>query len=164
VLAVARRAEHVTVELGGNDVCGLAGGPAGRTPVPPFRRQLDAGLSRLTAGLPGARIFLGSLDDLTAEWQVLHQARVRGFALPCGLGPGSPPSLLTAVKSRIRALNTVLAAACARYPACRYDGGAVFRMRWRVANLSRYDYGHLSLAGERELAAVTWAATYPFGR
>jgi hypothetical protein len=52
----------------------------------------------------------------------------------------------------------VLETVCARHPKCRYDGGAVFRIRWSRADVSTLDYYHPSVAGQRKIAAAVWAS------
>jgi hypothetical protein len=43
------------------------------------------------------------------------------------------------------------------------DRNAVFRMPVAYRDLAT-DYVHLSVAGQRRIAEVTWRATFPFGR
>jgi hypothetical protein len=52
----------------------------------------------------------------------------------------------------------VLETVCARHPKCRYDGGAVFRIRWSRADVSILDYYHPSVAGQRKIADAVWAS------
>ena len=156
--AIAKNVDYVTIALGENDVC--AGTP------PAFRAEFKSGMDKLTNGLPNANIFVASIDDLTRQWQALHSDRkIRSAVyLDCGLGPASTPNQLHALRNRIVTLNTQLSTVCHHYPHCRYDSGAVFRIAWREKDFSRFDYGHLSIAGQHLLAATTWKATFPFSR
>jgi len=155
--AIAKKVDYVTIALGENDACSSS--PAG------FRAEFKAGMDKLTKGLPHAKIFVASIDDLTRQWQALHADRkIRPYVnLDCGLGPTTTKKQLHALRIQIAALNTQLSSVCAHYARCRYDGGAVFRIPWKEQDFSPLDYGHLSIAGQRTLAAATWKATFPFG-
>jgi lysophospholipase L1-like esterase len=156
--AIAKKADYVTIALGENDICSSS--PAY------FRARFKAGMDKLTKGLPTANIFVASIDDLTHQWQALHaDPKTRASVnLDCGLGPTTTEKYLHTVQSQIIALNQQLQTVCARYPHCRYDGGAVFRIAWKEKDFSPLDLGHLSIAGQHLLAATTWRATFPFGR
>jgi lysophospholipase L1-like esterase len=157
--AIAKRVDYVTIALGENDVCG-GGSPTA------FRAEFKSGMDKLTNGLPNADIFVASIDDLTRQWRALHAdpATRSTVYLDCGLGPATTPNQLHALRSRIITLDRQLSNVCHHYPHCRYDNGAVFRIAWREKDFSRLDYGHLSIAGQRLLAATTWKATFPFGK
>ena len=79
------------------------------------------------------------------------------------IGPKASATRLVAYRRRIGAFNTTLADVCARYPNCRFDGGAAFRIQWKLGDITPHSHGHLSVAGQRKLAAVTWVATFAFG-
>jgi len=49
---------------------------------------------------------------------------------------------------------------CTRFRNCRFDGGAVYREPFTMADISPVDYFHPSLEGQAKLAATTWAAGY----
>lgn len=68
------------------------------------------------------------------------------------------------MRTRIASLNAQLAAVCATYSLRRFDRGAVFDIPWKERDSSSKDHQHLSVAGQRTLAAATWRATFPFGR
>jgi lysophospholipase L1-like esterase len=154
--AIAKKVDYVTIALGENDICSR--------PPAYFQAQFKAGMDKLTKGLPKAEIFVASIDDITRQWQALHaDPKIRSsLNLDCGLGPTTTTKDLHTVRNQIIALNTQLSTVCARYPHCRYDNGAVFRIAWREKDFSRLDHGHLSIAGQHLLAATTWKATYPF--
>jgi lysophospholipase L1-like esterase len=156
--AIAKKVDYVTIALGENDICS--------SPPAYFHDQFKTGMDKLTKGLPNAHIFVASIDDLTRQWQALHADRkIRSSVnLDCGLGPTTTKKQLQALRSQIIALNKQLSTVCARYPRCRYDGGAVFRIAWEEKDFSPLDYGHLSIAGQHLLAATTWRATFPFGK
>ena len=66
------------------------------------------------------------------------------------------------VRQRNIAFNTELAEVCAMYVHCRFDKGAVYEDPFTPEDVSRRDYFHPSLEGQRGLADGTWAATFDF--
>ena len=64
------------------------------------------------------------------------------------------------VRTRNIAFNAVLAKECAAYPRCRFDGNAVFNFQFSRSHVSKLDYFHPNLAGQAEVARVTWAHTW----
>jgi hypothetical protein len=69
---------------------------------------------------------------------------------------------LAAVEARARALNAVEAEVCSTVPYCLYDGGTYYRLPLHARYFSPADYQHLSLAGERALAAAEWKVALKF--
>jgi lysophospholipase L1-like esterase len=163
----ARRAgaAYVTIEIGENDLC------AG-TPIPTFRTELERGLSVLTSGVQARKlppkILLLSIENLAAHWRVVHadpatrRAFAAGYTLDCGLGDKATRAQLDQVEARARALNTVEAEVCSTVPYCLYDGGTYFRLPLRASYFSPADYQHLSVAGQRALAAAEWKVALKF--
>lgn len=156
-LAIATRADYVTIALGENNLCD------GTTPAA-FRADFTTGMNKLTRGLPTASIFVASISDLTDQWRALHaNPKIAPTVfLDCGLGPGATATQLAAVRSRIVILNRQLVEGCAKYAHCRYDGGAVFRIAWTANDFASRDLGHLTIHGQHKLAAATWNSTYHF--
>jgi hypothetical protein len=66
------------------------------------------------------------------------------------------------VRDRVMAFNQQLLEVCRLYIHCRYDNNAVFDFPFTPEHVSKRDYFHLSLEGQRELAAITWSATFDF--
>ncbi|PWU22411.1 MAG: hypothetical protein C5B48_10080 [Candidatus Rokuibacteriota bacterium] len=156
--AIAYRPDYITIALGENDVCG---------PASPrlFGTEFNAGMSKLVHGLPHASIFVASIEDLTHQWRVLDaDPKLRPtLSLDCGLSAGLVTKrMLRQLRKRIRSLNRELAVVCGKYRQCRYDGAAVFNIAWKEDDFSPLDRGHLSIEGQRMLAATTWTATYQF--
>jgi lysophospholipase L1-like esterase len=160
-----KKVEYVTVLIGANDACRRK--LAEMTPVTTFRRQVDAALATLKKGLPRARVLVASIPDLYRLWQIGHTNRnaVRAWSV------GICPSLLAdptstdeadadrrkAVRDRIDDYDRALAAACRAYGRhCRYDGGAVHRVRFDLSLVNHLDYFHPSVAGQNKLASVTY--------
>ena len=167
-----QRVEYVTVLMGANDAC--ASGEAGMTPVEEFRAQFEAAMAALSAGSPSARIFVASIPDVYRLWLILKDdpaARATwGLLRICQSLLARPASTEPAddarrrrVRQRVVAYNEQLAAVCARYVHCRFDGNAVFDYQFQRVHVSTRDYFHPSLEGQRTLADVTWRAGFDFG-
>ncbi len=160
--AVAVKAEYVTIELGENDLCGT-------TTPNSFRAELEHGLTVISKGLPGTKILLLSIEDLTRHWQVLQtdpkaaRAFKAGASIDCGLARGLvTPTLLTQIRSQTTSLNQILADVCSQHPLCLYDAGTYYRLPLKAAYFSPADYQHLSLAGQHALAAAEWKVAQRF--
>jgi lysophospholipase L1-like esterase len=157
-LAVRRRAGYVTIEAGTNDVCVRSA--AGMTPVPRFAATLERTLTQLTAGLPGVQVYVASIPNWVGFWSRYRaDARARaGWAAygrcPLLLAPHARPAARRALALRIAALNRVLGRVCGRFEGCVFDRGAMFRL-WPSLRRSElaFDFFHLSLGGQRRLAA-----------
>ncbi|MGS2619691.1 GDSL-type esterase/lipase family protein [Micromonospora sp. LZ34] len=165
--AVRDRPDRVTVLVGANDAC--RGGIEAMTPVARFRADVDRGLRVLRTGRPKARVLVVSVPDLHRLWAVGHtdpravRAWDRGvcpalLADPTSSAPDDR-ARRTAVRERITAYNAQLAAACRAYGSrCRYDGGAVHRVRFGLDLVNPLDWFHPNAAGQGRLAEVTWRA------
>jgi lysophospholipase L1-like esterase len=149
-----KEAAYVTIEIGENDLCGS-------TSIAAFRAELRRGLAVLTSGTH-PKVLLLSIENIVAHWRALRsdptarKAVAKGDALDCGLGAQVPRSWLAQIEARTRALNTVEAEVCSTVPYCLYDGGTYFNLPLRAQYFSPADYQHLSVAGERALAAAEW--------
>ncbi|MDP2710657.1 MAG: GDSL-type esterase/lipase family protein, partial [Solirubrobacteraceae bacterium] len=170
--AINAGAQYVTIMLGLNDSCRES--EAAMTTVAAFRAQFEAGLSKLVAGLPGARIFVTSIPDAERLRMILKDdANARSAWASqqvCSVVLDDPLSNAAAVverrqraRQRVIDFNRQLEEVCAQYPTCRYDGGAVFGWAFEPADFVTRDYFHLSTQGQASLATVTWAATHDFG-
>jgi lysophospholipase L1-like esterase len=167
--AARRKVAYVTILVGANDACRR--GVGAMTDPGAFRADVDAALAALRRASPKTRVLVASVPDLYRLWRVGHtNARaVRAWSR------GVCPSLLAdatsqaaadaarraAVRDRIAAYNRELAAACRAYgPRCRYDGGAVHRIRFTLAMVSALDYFHPNTAGQNRLAAATYPGRF----
>jgi lysophospholipase L1-like esterase len=142
----------VMVDMGGNDACDS---PTSSAVL--FRSQLEDGLRAIGARAPAARIVVLSIIDHLALWdavKTIPEARI--FRTLCK--PATTASGRRALRKAIGVLNHELETVCARHPKCRYDGGAVFRIRWSRADVSTLDYYHPSVAGQRKIADAVWAS------
>ncbi|GIF11666.1 GDSL-type esterase/lipase family protein [Actinoplanes teichomyceticus] len=164
--AVDAKAQYVTVLIGANDAC--AGRLRDMTPVATFRARVDRGLARLKKGLPQARVLVASIPDLYRLWQVgrdderaLRVWRTGGVCPTMLADPASTASdddrRRRAVRDRIDAYDDELRKACAAYGSrCRWDGGRVHDVRFTLDLVSTIDFFHPNLAGQNELARVTY--------
>jgi lysophospholipase L1-like esterase len=170
-LTVAQRVEYVTILIGANDAC--ASSEAAMTPVADFRVQFERAMARLSLGLPGARIYVVSIPDIYRLWSLFHTNptavltwRITGFCKSMLERPTSTAPEDEARRQRVRQrvvdYNGQLEQVCVLYVQCRFDGNAVFEYPFQPKHVSKRDYFHPSLAGQRKLADVTWAAGYDF--
>lgn len=161
-------AAYVTVLIGANDVCRRR--VEEMTPVATFRAEVDRALDVLKAADPRPRVLVASVPDLYRLWEIGHtderavRAWDRGICPALLVNPtstaGADVARRAAVRERIGAYNAQLAAACRRYGSrCRYDGGAVHRVRFTLDMVNPLDYFHPNVAGQNKLAEVTWAAS-----
>jgi lysophospholipase L1-like esterase len=165
--AVAQGVEYVTILMGANDVC--ASSEAAMTPVDTFRAQFQTAMQTLTTGLPAAQVYVLSVPDVFRLWEV-YRTSVTAWLVWSGAricqsllaNPWSFSSGDVARRARVRQrnvdYNTQLAAVCALYVTCRFDGNATFNTPFARSDVTTRDYFHPSLAGQAKLAAVSWAA------
>ena len=162
--------DYVTIQIGVNDICD-ARRPSEITPVSVFRRRFAQALGILGHGAPRTRVLVTSLAD-EARWNdaVLQIPRMAGEIedeTVCDPKPGPDgrqnPRVRGLIHSYEEAYNRALASVCSAYANCRYDGGALYRLAYRPADVSRHDAFHPSIAGLRRMAAVTWRASFDFG-
>jgi hypothetical protein len=159
--AIAKHVGYIAIELGENDVCG-------GTPKALFAREFKAGLSHLTHALPNAHFFVLSIEDVANQWRAInadpagHKALTSGSTLDCSLGGGAKQSQLTKVATKIAGYNHVLSTICGSAARCRYDNGAVYRMRFAARDFDPIELQELSRTGERALSATVWQAGYRF--
>jgi hypothetical protein len=159
--AIARHPAYVQIALGENDVCG-------GTARSVFAREFKAGLSHLTHALPDAHIFVLSIENVANQWRAInaspagHKALTSGSTLDCLLGGSATQRQLTRVATKIAAYNQILSKICHSAARCRYDNGAVYRMRFNAGDFDPYQLQELSPAGERALSATAWHTGYRF--
>ena len=160
--------DYLTVQIGGNDLCTATTGEM--TPVATFHDQFQAAMTTVTLGSPNTNVYVVSIPDAYQLWSLFHTNGWARFIWSIG---GVCQSLLAnptstqAVDVQRRALvrqrnidyNTQLAAVCATFTHCRYDGNAVFNTQLATGDVSG-DYFHPSVSGQAKLASVTWTAGY----
>ena len=168
---IERNVAYITILMGANDLCTRT--VEGMTSVDDFGSQFERAMATLSAGSPRARIYVVSIPNVYRLWVILKDdlfARLiwRTFDVCRSLleDPRStdPDDVARrrSVRQRNIAFNTKLAEVCALYIHCRFDERAVFGDAFTAEDVSRRDYFHPSIKGQRRLARVTWAATFDF--
>jgi len=167
--AVGQQVQYVTVLIGGNDLCRRS--VDAMTSVEAFRAQLTSAMNVVTAGLPGARVYVVSIPNVYHLWELFKDnARARtiwaAFRV-CQSLLANPLSTAVADVARREAVrqrnidfNGALHDVCALYVQCRWDGNAVFNAVFVASDVSTRDYFHPTISGQARLASVTWAAGY----
>jgi lysophospholipase L1-like esterase len=169
--AVSQHVQYVTILMGANDVC--TSSESTMTPVATLSAQLQQALTTLSTGLPNARIFVSSIPDIYRLWSILHTNlsavltwSLAGICQSMLANPLSTAPADVARRARVRQRNiddnTAIAAVCAQYIHCRYDGGAAFGIQFVPSEVSTRDYFHPSVAGQAKAASVSWGATFDF--
>ncbi|MET7331964.1 GDSL-type esterase/lipase family protein [Nonomuraea sp. NPDC005650] len=164
--AVAAKADYVTILVGAQDACVRT--EQDMTPVDTYRSRIDAALAELRAGMPQARVFVASIPDLRRLWHVgKTQPLARTFWTAgriCQSMLANPTSTKRAdadrrerVRARVMAYNRAAAKACAAFGSgCHSDGGAVFSFPFTLDQVSKWDYFHPNMEGQRILAQQTF--------
>jgi lysophospholipase L1-like esterase len=167
--AVQAEAQYVTVMIGVNDAC--TSRVDDMTSVKQFRAGLDAGLAKLKKGLPKSRVLMVSLPDVYRLWQVGKddERAVRSWRRGvCQSLLAKPTSTADAddqrrkqVRDRLDDYNDQLRRACKAYgKRCRWDGGAVHAVRFKLDLVSKLDYFHPNAAGQDRIADVTYPGRF----
>lgn len=163
-LAASQQVDYVTVLMGANDLC--TSSVTTMTPTATFSQQLSSALTDFFASDTHAHVLVASIPDLLTLWTTLHTNTgaevVWGVAHLCQsmLAFAGTAADRAAVAAQEVADNAVLALVCAKFPRCRFDGGAVYRQSFTATQVSPVDYFHPSVAGQAKLAAATWAAGF----
>jgi lysophospholipase L1-like esterase len=162
---------YVTILMGANDLCTRT--VAGMTSVDRFHTQFEAAMAAFSAGSPRARIYVVSIPNVYRLWVILRDnplARATWSTFDICQSLLQDPRSTDAddvarrrtVRRRTIAFNAVLDEVCALYIHCRFDDGAVFDDQFTSDHVSRRDYFHPSIDGQKRLARITWAATFDF--
>jgi lysophospholipase L1-like esterase len=165
---VALQPDYATVLIGGNDLC--TDTAAQMTPVATFQAQFATAMNTLTAGSPGTSVYVVSIPNVYHLWQLFKNnwwARfIWGVGNICQSLLADPLSTdaddvarRAAVAQRNVDFNAQLAAVCASYSNCLYDGNAVYDTEF-VASDASGDYFHPSISGQAKLALVSWDAGF----
>jgi lysophospholipase L1-like esterase len=169
--AGSQRVELVTILMGANDVC--TSSEASMTPVSTVRAQFTQALETVTKALPNARIGVSSIPNIYNLWSILRgnsTARfVWGLYGICQSMLANPNSTAQAdvdrrarVAQRNRDDNDAIAAVCAQYVHCRFDGYAAYNLAFTTSDVSTRDYFHPSVAGQAKAAAVAWTSSFDY--
>ena len=160
--AASRHVGYVTVLMGANDLC--TSSIASMTPTATFAAEFGQSLADFSAADPDATVFVSSIPNIYQLWSTEHSSflaqltwRIFGICQSM-LAPGNTEAQRQEVVAQEQADNTALAAVCAAYPQCHWDGLATYRVDFTPDDISSVDYFHPSVAGQHLLAATTWQA------
>jgi len=167
--AVADKVDYVTILIGANDAC--TDTVADMTPVTTFRADLAQAMDTVSNGLPNAGIFVASIPDIYRLWELASPTRrarqIWKFFDICQSMLADPLSTKPGAQARRQKVlqremdyNKQIAQECALHAHCVTDGGAVFRHQFTLGEIGTIDYFHPSLAGQAELAKVTYKAGF----
>jgi lysophospholipase L1-like esterase len=168
--AVNAKVDYVTILIGANDACRATVDQM--TDPSTFRSELDQALGVLKRGLPNTRVLLVSIPDIYRVWQIGHTDNrairawsVTGVCQSLLAHPTSTADLdntrRSTVRSRIDAYNRQLAAACTSYGRrCRYDEGALHRVKFTLAQASDFDFFHPNADGQKLIASTTYPGRF----
>ncbi|NQX12434.1 SGNH/GDSL hydrolase family protein [Microbacteriaceae bacterium VKM Ac-2855] len=156
----------VTVLIGSNDVC--ARSTTVMTDADTFASTATAALQALSTGLPDSTIYVSSIPDLLAFFE-LERGDASAQRLWAGGGcnsllanPDSDAEIDVNRRDKIGALidsyNTSLGEACSALSNCVYDGGALHELDVTADDISDVDHFHPSLTGQAALAETAWTA------
>ena len=162
--ALTQKPGYVTLLIGANDLC--TSSTSTMTSAGDFNIKVSAALAALHSGLPNARIFVSSIPNIYQLWSV---QRGNWAARSVWSAAGICPSMLASantettrqkVVAREGEFNKSLSHICAKYPRCRWDGGATYNYKFPASQISVLDYFHPSLSGQAALAQVTWSKSW----
>jgi lysophospholipase L1-like esterase len=146
--------EYVTVMLGAGDICFAA------TSEQDFRTYFRAGMDALVSANPTVRVLVASVWNFESFRQAVVANNPSATWSLCQAIFNKDAPVSEAVMNRITSYNTALAAECATYPGCRFDGGALYGHAWASNEVSGVDNLHPSAAGQAMLSRVLWNAGY----
>jgi hypothetical protein len=134
----------------------------------PYAAKLSRVLEIIAKGIPKAHVFIvgvwGSVRNYTNVIKDIPAARADNTGNgPCDVFDQAGKVRTAGVASMekiIGGYHKQIAATCARFRNCRSDHGAVYRMVIQRADLAP-DSNHLSIRGQKKMAATAWGALYP---
>ena len=157
--------DYVTVLMGANDLCTSSAATMTRTYD--LAVQFYKALAYYFYYNPDGHVFVSSIPDVYQLWSVLHtNARAKAVwstfrICQSLLAASNTDADRQMVVDQEAADNSALAYVCTTYFArCRWDNMATFNFKFPVSDVSTVDYFHPSPAGQADLAATTWAASY----
>lgn len=162
--AAGQGAQYVTVLMGANDLC--TSSVSTMTPTATFQAEFQQAMTDFAAADPGAKVFVSSIPNIYQLWSLLH-ANLTAEAIWTTFGvcqsmlsTSDTDADRAAVAAQESADNNALAAVCAEFAQCRWDGLATYNTTFTTSDISTIDYFHPSSTGQAKLAAVTWGASY----
>jgi lysophospholipase L1-like esterase len=168
-IAADHRAQLITVQSGGNDICS-AKDPDHATPPAQFQDEFTQALDVMRRRLPNARLLLTSITD-EGRWND-GSATVPGNGKQLSDGTVCDPKLDSkgrqdpSRRSEIQTLeerdNAILRSVCAADPHCRFDRGAFFRLAYTASDVSGLDAFHPSSSGLNRFSATAWKVGFAY--
>jgi lysophospholipase L1-like esterase len=162
--AAGQGVQYVTIEIGADDLC--VNSVAQMTPTATFQSEFQQALTDFTAADPTASIFVASIPNIYQVWKLNHNnplAELVWNTLPF-CNTMLPSSVTSAERQQVvqqeQAYNQVLGSVCAGFSQCLFDNDAVYDFKFTKADTSPVDFFHPSIAGQRLLASIAWAAGF----
>jgi len=158
------KADYVTVLMGANDLC--TSSAATMTPTASFLNSFYTALSYYFYYNPGGHVFVSSIPDIFQLWATMHtnQNALNAWSLfkicQSMLAASNTDADRQAVVQQEAVDNYILANVCLVFPNCRWDNYATNTFKFPAADVSTIDFFHPNLAGQNDLAAVSWKASY----
>jgi hypothetical protein len=146
--------EYVTVLLGGGDVC------FGSTSTTDFAARFRAGMNALFATSPSSHVLVASIWNFESLRSGVLAANPSATFPFCGSFFNASTSDRATIMNRVAQYNAALAAECATYANCLYDGDALFNHVWSAGEVSTIDNFHPSVAGQEMISQVLFDAGY----
>ena len=162
--AASQGVQYLTVLMGANDLC--TSSAATMTPTATFTAQLQQALSDFFVADPTAHVYLSSLPNLYQLWSVLHtNSSARSTWSLFGicqsmLSNSNTEAQRQLVVTQEKADNQALLTTCAQYANCLWDNYAGYNFSFPASDISTVDYFHPNLAGQNDVARITWGASY----
>lgn len=164
--ALAMKPDLVTVLMGSNDACTRS--TTNMTSVEDFQSAATQALGALSTGLPDATIYVSSIPDIVAFFEIERtDAEARSLWSQSGgcnsllVNPDSDAEEDVNRRAKVGALidsfNTILGDTCSTLPNCVFDDGALHAMTVTSDDISDVDHFHPSMAGQAKIAAIAWA-------
>jgi hypothetical protein len=157
--------DYVTVLMGANDLC--TSSAATMTPSQTFVTQFYTALADYFYFNPGGHVFVSSIPDIFQLWTTLHtnSSATSTWSLfnvcQSMLAKANTDADRQKVVDQEKLDNYLLGYVCTTFFAnCRWDNYATFNVKFPVTEVSKIDYFHPNVAGQTDLAGVTWAASY----
>jgi lysophospholipase L1-like esterase len=162
--AASHGIQYLTILMGANDLCTSTA--ATMTPTATFTAQIRQALADFFATDPTAHVYVSSLPNLYQLWSVLHtNSSARNAWSTFGicqsmLSNSNTQTQRQGVVAQETADNQALLDACAQYANCRWDNYAGYNFTFPASDISTVDYFHPNIAGQNDIARITWAASY----
>jgi hypothetical protein len=137
------------------------------TPTSTITEQFARALADYFLLNPSGHVFVSSIPDLLQLWTTLHTngtaSTIWGLFNICQsmLASNNTDADRQLVVNREYEYNYVLKTVCQTFFAnCRWDNYATYAVKFPASYVSTVDYFHPSPAGQANLAATSWNASF----